>query len=159
MFERKKKSKLEQVLQMPDLRSTLLAQDHLNRGVWKRRHIDRLAEDSRTRAFLMGMLECSNSNLDRQQSLAPDAPNAQQLAQKLHTKNLLCLCNAGCPKETQAWATCVRSASKALRAYGEPEEMCDVRRRRLERCMRNQTSIMLHTALMPPELGPTTRTF
>lgn len=145
------KSQSNKVVQMPDLRSTLLTQEHLTQGLWKRRHLDAIAEDSRTRAFLLGMLDCSNNYLDGRQALAAAEGNVnvQQQEQRLHMKNIMCLCNAGCPDEARAWARCVRKGAKALKAGRMPEEMCDVHRRRLERCMQQQTSLMLQIALVP----------
>ena len=77
-------------LKMPDVRSVLLLQDQLVEGHWKRRQLDVLATDPRTRMVLLGLLECTTSLQDA--DLDADQHRSRQ-------KNLLCLTRNLCPDE------------------------------------------------------------
>ena len=132
----------------PQPRSILLFQDQLSRGLYKQRHLEALIRDERAAPILYSVLECTKElGAGRRQ-----AGDNRAALQKVGQKNMFCLCRNLCPDETKAWATCVRDAARALRqGKASPADGvdCAQQRRSLERCTERQSSLLLHTSLLP----------
>ena len=130
----------------PNPRALLHLQSQLVRGMFAERHHQALATGEQ-------------ANVDAFVALVTCAQEAQQFVQKrpdrtraANTRNMVCVCHAVCPDETQGWINCFRSVSNAAKK-GQPitSTNCEELRHRLEKCTQRASTRLLHAALIPPE--------
>ena len=68
-------------------------------------------------------------------------------------RNLVCVCNAVCPDETSAWASCFRAVAKKQREGKDTSELgnCEEARRQLDVCTQHASTRLLHAAVLPSD--------
>ena len=130
--------------QTPNPRSLLALQGQLSGGMFGERHCESLAMSSpENAAAFLALMQCTE-----------DAREAIQSGKKqrgVQTRNLVCVCHAVCPDETQAWVSCFRGVSTAMKKKLPSSTNCEELRERLETCTQHASSRMLHAALIPAE--------
>lgn len=130
-------------LQLPDCTALLTFEAALYSRLWNAREIDRLEENSTSAPVVDGLRECLGL-LDR--VVNNDAPTPAALSQ-LKFQNLVCIAGKACPDEAIKWMQCLQSASSR---GGVPaaNALCVRQRRRLERCVQRQASMLVSAALL-----------
>ena len=142
--------------QPPQPRALLTLQAQIAQGGYAERHLEGIADRQRGVDELQKFLSLLQCTQEAQNAMQADAPKPRAV----QMRNLVCVCHAVCPAETEAWVHCYRSLVKHQKmaarsdnsaAVQVPASNCEYLKRQLELCTQYASTRLLHAAVLPKD--------